>query len=93
MTGVLIRGGKFGHRHAQGEHHVQMEIEVICHYLWLGDRKGQDYPLEPPEGINPADTLFHTSSIQRDERISFCCFKVIDFVVIHYGSPKKTIIS
>lgn len=56
MTGVLIIGGKFGHRHAQGEHHVPMETEVIRNYLRLGDRRGQDYPLEPPEGINPADT-------------------------------------
>lgn len=56
MTGVLIRGGKFGHRHEQGEHHVPMETEVICNYLQFGNRSGQDYPLEPPEGINPADT-------------------------------------
>lgn len=36
MTGVLIRGGKFGHRHEQGEHHVPMETEVICNYLQFG---------------------------------------------------------
>lgn len=55
MNSVLIREEKFGHRHAQGEH-VPMETEVICNDMRLGDRSGQDYLLEPPEGINPADT-------------------------------------
>ena len=28
MAGILIRGGKFGHRHVRGEDHTKMEAEV-----------------------------------------------------------------
>lgn len=52
-TGILVRREKFGCRHTQGEHHVQMEEETEG----IGERKGPDFPSDLPERINPADIL------------------------------------
>ena len=62
--------------------------EVAGHH-WTPEEHGAGSPWEPPEGASPARvsiSSFWPSELQQGE---FLEFRVIQFVVICYGSPRK----
>ena len=61
-------------------------------YQQLGERHGTDFPSEPPEGNNPADSLsldFWTPEPGENKRVLLSAAR---FVVICYSSATKLIL-
>ena len=54
----------------------------------LGERYGIDFPSQPPEGINPADTLILDFCLQKCGRINFCCFKPPNLWHLCHRNPR-----
>ena len=76
MTGALLRGGTFGHRHpgrisGQGEGREWTPRAASSHRK-LGQRHGSDAPLEPPEGTNLVNDIFISNFyLQNCDTINF----------------------
>lgn len=81
---VLIRRGRFGHRHARREHYVKTDMEGRRPHedrlrAWDdADEARKDPPQRLEREKSPCKHFdFWTSSLQNRERINFCCFKPV----------------